>query len=149
MNQTKKSHKQRQSPRIQAIGMLLLLTSFTASATDWTSISKAKEYEMLVDMDSYNESDGHPYITTKTIYKKLQKYQKNKIKFTYIESHTTSQFNCVTHLYRNTAVSFYDQKSKLVGTEKGNIKFEPTIHDSTNNSLEGLVCQVQRMVGGQ
>ncbi|MES2580864.1 MAG: surface-adhesin E family protein [Pseudomonadota bacterium] len=123
-------------------------TIFEAAAADWTSISKTKQNEMLVDMDSYNESAGIPYITAKTVFLMPQNYRKNAFKFSYKESHSTSQFNCALHTFKTNATQFFDANKKLVGSEKGDDSFKPIVAGSKDASLESLVCQVHKMVGG-
>ncbi len=149
MKQTKKYYNFNKYLFIHIVISSLSLITLEASAADWTSISKTKEYEMLVDMDSYNESEGHPYITTKTIFKKLQNYHYKQSYFTYLENHSITQFNCALHTSRNTMTRFYDKKNNLTGSEKVNNEFKPVVVGSTNASLEGLICQVHKMVGGQ
>ncbi len=136
------------SAYMHAVGIVLCCTVFDASAADWTSISKTKQYEVLVDMDSYNESAGIPYISTKTLYVKPQNYRKNALKFSYSESHSTTQFNCSAHTYKINSTQFYSANKKLVGSEKGDIFFKPITAGSKDTELESLVCQVHQMVGG-
>jgi len=126
----------------------LCCSSLQAIAADWTSISKTKQAEMLVDMDSYNESEGLPYISTKTLFIQPQNYRKNALKFSYKESHTTSQFNCTQHTVKNSATQFFDSNKKLVGNDKGDASFKPVVAGSKDAALESLVCQVHKMVGG-
>ncbi len=133
---------------VHAIGIFLCCTAFCASAADWTSISKTKQDEVLVDMDSYNESAGIPYISTKTLYAKPQNYHQNSLKFSYSESHSTTQFNCSAHTYKINSTQFYSANKKLVGSEKGDMSFKPVTAGSKNAALSELVCQVHKMVGG-
>ena len=133
---------------IHAVGIFLCCTAFGASAADWTSISKTKQDEVLVDMDSYNESAGIPYISTKTLYVKPQNYRQNSLKFSYSESHSTTQFNCSAHTYKINSTQFYSVNKKLVGSEKGDMSFKPVTVGSKNAALSELVCQVHKMVGG-
>lgn len=149
MKQEKEYFKLNKYIFIHVVSMSLSLIALEVLAADWTSINKTKEYEMLVDIDSYNESEGYPYITTKTIFKKLQNYHSKQNAFTYLENHSTTQFNCALHISRNTMSRFYDQKNNLTGSEKVINEFKPVAMGSTNASLEGLVCQVHKMVGGQ
>jgi hypothetical protein len=133
---------------MHALGIVLCCTAFEAAAADWTSISKTKQDEVLVDMDSYNESAGIPYISTKTLYVKPQNYRKNALKFSYSESHSNTQFNCRAHTYKINATQFYSANKKLVGSEKGDISFKPVTAGSKDAALASLVCQVHQMVGG-
>lgn len=126
----------------------LCCNNLLAAAADWTSISKTNQDEMLVDMDSYNETAGLPYISTKTLFVQPQNYRKNGFKFSYRESHTTSQFNCSQHTVKNSAKQFFDAHKKLVGSEKDDDAFKPIVASSKDSSLESLVCQVHKMVGG-
>lgn len=133
---------------IYLLAAISCCTVLEAVAADWMSISKTKQDEMLVDMDSYNESAGMPYITAKTVFLTPQNYRKNALKFSYAESHFTSQFNCTLHTFKNNSMQFYDINKKLVGSEKGDSSFKPIIAGSKDASLESLVCQVHKMVGG-
>ena len=126
----------------------LCCNSLQAIAADWTSINKTKQAEMLVDMDSYNETDGLPYISTKTLFTQPQNYRNNSLKFSYRESHSTSQFNCTQHTVKNSVKQFVDVTKKLVGSEKGDDSFKPVVAGSKDAALESLVCQVHKMVGG-
>ena len=144
-----KGHQHVKHTCIHALAMLLLCVNFEAFAEDWTSINKAKDLEVLVDMDSYNESGGQPYITSKTIFNKPQNYRNNQKVFAYFESRITRQFNCALHTVKNANNNFYGLKHTLVGSEKGSLNFEPVILGSTIASIENLVCQVHKMVGGQ
>ena len=130
------------------LAAILCCGSLQVIAADWTSISKTKHAEMQVDMDSYNETDGLPYISTKTLFIHPQNFRKNALKFSYKESHSTSQFNCTEHTVKTSATQFFTQQ-KLVGSEKGDNAFKPMIAGSKEASLESLVCQVHKMVGGQ
>ena len=130
------------------LAAILCCSSIQAISADWTSINKTKQAEMLVDMDSYNETDGLPYISTKTLFVQPQNYRKNVVKFSYKESHTTSQFNCTEHTVNNSATQFFDVNKKLVGNEKGDAFFKPVVAGSKDAALESLVCQVHKMVGG-
>jgi len=129
------------------LAALLCCSSLPAIAADWTSISKTKQAEMLVDMDSYNELDGLPYISTKTLFVQPKNYRKNALKFSYNESNTTSHFNCNERTVKNSATQFFSHQ-KLVGSEKGDNLFKPVIAGSKDASLASLVCQVHKMVGG-
>ncbi|WP_047540457.1 surface-adhesin E family protein [Methylotenera versatilis] len=143
-----KPRKSVQKACIYILSFLSFCTALEAVAADWTSISKTKQEEMLVDMDSYNESAGMPYITTKTLFLKPQNYRKNALKFIYSESHSTTQFNCALHTFKTNAMQFFDANKKLVGSEIGDDFFKPVAANSKDAALESLVCQVHKMVGG-
>lgn len=67
LNALPKWVKTRQKACLCLLSLMVYCSIFEASAADWTSISKTKQAEVLVDMDSYNESAGIPYISTKRI----------------------------------------------------------------------------------
>lgn len=143
-----KSSKNHQNACVYLLAIISCCSIFEATAADWTSISKTNQDEMLVDMDSYNESAGMPYITAKTVFLKPQNYRKNALKFSYIESHATTQFNCALHTFRNHSTQFYDANIKLIGHTKGDDSFKPIVVGSKDAALESLICQVHKMVGG-
>ena len=134
---------------LNAVIALLLCTSIEANATDWASIKKNKGYELLVDMDSYNESEGLPFITAKTVFNGLKSFDINGEKVSYIEEHSTSQFNFKLHTYKVLETHFYQPKNKPVGNQKGLKPFKPLEKGSAHASIASLVCQVHQMVGGQ
>lgn len=139
------------SPLKACICLLSVITCCSVlevSAADWTSISKTKQDEVLVDMDSYNELAGIPYISTKTQFVNPQNYRKNALTFSYTESHSTSQFKCAQHTMKINATQFFDANKKHVGSEKGDDVFKPVFAGSKDAALESLVCQVHKMVGG-
>lgn len=142
------SHQYPLQAFIHAVGVVLCCASFEAAAADWTSISKDKQSEILVDMDSYNESDGLPYIVSKTQFFKPQIYRKNALEFSYTESLSTTQFNCALHTFKNNSTLFYNASKKRVGSEKNDFSFKPIMAGSKYIPLESLVCQVHKMVGG-
>lgn len=117
-------------------------------AADWASIIQEKESEILVDMDSYNEKNGIPYINTKTIYLKSQNHVKNAQNLKYSESHSTSQFNCATQTYKKNSIRLYDSNKKLLLSENGDALFKPIVAGSKDAQIGRLVCQVHKMVGG-
>lgn len=128
---------------------ITILVSFDVQAADWTSIKKTKDYELIVDMDSYNESAGLPFITTKTIFYGTQKSGFKGKPFLYIEELSTNQFNCKLHTYKTLTTHFYQLKHKLVASKDGMQKFEALEKGSNNALISTLVCQVHQMVGGQ
>lgn len=125
---------------------LIFCTSIPSSAEDWTSIKKTKDYELLVDMDSYNETNHLPYITAKTVYK----YPKNGLvsgkKITYLEAHATTQFNCKLNQYKTLDTRYF--KNKLLAANKPKSSFQPIKGGSDHATTASLVCQVHKMLGG-
>jgi hypothetical protein len=126
---------------------LSMLVSFEALSADWTTIKKTKEYELLVDMDSYNESAGLPFITSKTVFNKPKGYASNGKNVLYIKEVSTSLFNCKLHTYKVLVTHFF-QQNKLLSSKKGVTSFEPIEKGSDHAAISSLVCQVHQMVGG-
>ncbi len=149
MNHHRKYKKFHDYRHLSHFFVLSVLVSFDVMSADWTSIKKTKEYELLVDMDSYNESTGLPFITTKTVFNKPKSYTPNGKNLLYIEEVSTSIFNCKLHTYKVLATHFFQHNNKLVSSKKGVMPFEPLEKGSDNASISSLVCQVHQMVGGQ
>lgn len=89
-----------------------------------------------------------PYISTKTQFIKPQNYHKDALTFSYVESQSTSQFNCTQHSIKTHTTQFFDANKKLVGNQKADAAFKPVVAGSKDAALESLVCQVHKMVGG-
>lgn len=149
MNHYRKYKKFNNYRHLSNFFALSMLVSFDVMSADWTSIKKTKEYQLLVDMDSYNESAGLPFITTKTILNKPKSYALNGKKLLYIAEVSTSLFNCKLHTYKVLMTHFYQQNNKLIDSKKGMQPFEPLEKGSNHASISSLVCQVHQMVGGQ
>ena len=128
---------------------VLIGTCFNAMAVEWNSVIKKPDYEILVDIDSFNVAQGYPYILTKTVFKKSQPYsnQTKLINFQYQLKNI--QFDCKQAMYKVTAIDFYSKKQKLLLAEKPSKQFMPIIAGSDEFSVGQLVCQVNKMVGGQ
>ncbi|MDP3332368.1 MAG: hypothetical protein Q8Q57_07045 [Methylotenera sp.] len=131
------------------IATLLLPTSINALAVEWTSIIKKADYEILVDIDSYNVADGFPYILTKTIFKKVQPYSSHKKLVNYQYHLKNTQFNCKQPMFKVTSIDFYNNINKLLISEIPAKEFMPIISGSDEFSVGQLVCQVYKMVGGR
>ena len=131
------------------VGAVLLTTSINAMAVEWDSIIKKADYEIFVDIDSYNVTNGFPYFLTKTIFKKSQSLTSKEriISYQYVVKNT--QFNCQQPLFKVTSIDFYSLKNKLLSSEKLTAEFKPVISGSDEYSVAQLACQVHQMVGGQ
>ena len=131
------------------MGAVLLTISINAMAVEWDSIIKKADYEIFVDIDSYNVTNGFPYFLTKTIFKNSQSLTSNKrlISYQYVVKNT--QFNCKQPLFKVTSVDFYSQKNKLLSSEKLTSEFRPITLGSDESAVAQLACQVHQMVGGQ
>lgn len=125
---------------------LIFCTNNPSFAADWASIKKTNEYELLVDMDSYNQTNHLPYITAKTVYKVPKNGLMNSKKITYLEEHATTQFNCKLQLYKTLETRYF--KNKLLATNKPKNSFQPLTPGSDHETTASLVCQVHKMLGG-
>ncbi len=125
---------------------LIFCTSIPSSAEDWTSIKKTKDYELLVDMDSYNETNHLPFISSKTVYTQQKNGRINNTKFTYLEEHATTQFNCKLNQYKTLETRYF--KNKLLAANKPKSSFQPIKGGSDHATTASLVCQVHKMLGG-
>lgn len=126
----------------------LLLTSNHSFAADWTTIKKTKDYVLLVDMDSYNEAEGLPFITAKYTFYEPQKLVTGNTKIAFIEEHATSQFNCKNQMYKTLESHYFKSKGVLVTSLKGDDSFKPIRKNSDKETIASLVCQVHQMLGG-
>jgi hypothetical protein len=129
--------------------MLLLFTTIDAAAVEWTSIILKPEYEVLVDIDSYDVAEGYPYIITKTIFKREQIFVKNKLNIQYAYHVKNTQFNCKTPLFKVKSTDFYNSKGKVLASDKKPVAFKAISPSSDEFAVGQLVCQVHKMVGGQ
>lgn len=134
-------------------GLAILISAMTlgstsADAADWTSIKKSTEYELWVDMDSYNESNGLPYITAKTVYKKPKMLTVKGNKLHFLEAHTQHQYDCKKQASKILETRLYAAKNKLIDTKKGEKPFEQIKSGSDDAIVASLTCQVYKMVGG-
>ncbi|MDI1298463.1 surface-adhesin E family protein [Methylotenera sp.] len=131
------------------MGTVLFTISINVMAVEWDSIIKKADYEIFVDIDSYNVANGFPYFLTKTIFKKNQSLTSDKkvISYQYVVKNT--QFNCQQPLFKVTSIDFYSPKNKLLSSEKLTAEFKPIISGSDEYSVAQLACQVHKMLGGQ
>lgn len=125
-----------------------LLTSNVSIAADWTSIKKTKDYELQVDMDSYNETDGLPFITAKQTFYKSQNLVKANNKIVFIKELTTNQFDCKAQLHKKLDSNFFNNQGALVDSIKPDDLFKPIKKHSDVATIASLVCQVYKMLGG-
>ena len=137
----------------QALVTLLLCAS-SALAADWESIIKTPQYEILVDIDSFNVRDGYPFIEAKKVFKTPQRYQYKGNYFMVLEHHSVTQFDCKLHRYKELGADYYNQDNQhkalqLVHHQNPSTVFQPVINNTNHAALESLVCQVHKMVGGQ
>jgi hypothetical protein len=130
-------------------GAVLLSTCMNAIAVEWDLVIKKTDYEILVDIDSYDVAEGYPYILTKTIFKNPLPYTSHKKLVNYQYQLKNTQFNCKQAMYKVTSIDYYNNKNKLLISEKPAIAFMPITSGSDEFSVGQLVCQVYKMVGGQ
>ena len=146
MNTTIKPLKSKQYLYSSCTVALILCASTNVYATDWALIKKTNDYELLVDMDSYNESAGLPFISAKTVFTNPKNDTINGKNLWYLEEYFTSQFNCKFHTYKPLQSYFY--KNKLIASQKGIKLFMPLENGSKHAAVATLACQVHQMVGG-
>ncbi len=127
----------------------MLCGAANAMATEWTSIIKNDDYEVLVDIDSYNTEANAPYMTSKTIFKQPQTYLLNQKEVQYSTSITNRLFNCREAQYKIQSIALYNQKDQLLVAEKGIHTFKEIAAGSREFSIGQLTCQVHSMLGGQ
>ena len=131
------------------IGAVLLTISSHVPAVEWDSIIKKADYEIFVDIDSYDVVDGFPYFTTKTIFNNNQQVTSQKKIIIYQYNIKSTLFNCRQDLLKITLMDFYSQKNKLLMSEKLTAEFRPILSGSDEYSVAQLACQVHKMIGGQ
>lgn len=118
-------------------------------AEEWSSIIKKNAYEIFVDIDSYNQENGWPFMTTKTVYKTPQLLNKKPSSSTYVTHLAQWQFNCKNSVYRKRFSTFLDQKEKVIGQQTPIKHFQTIPVGSDIFAIGQLTCQVHQMVGGQ
>lgn len=134
--------------RLHILPILLLCLASPAMAEDWSSIVNNNDYEVLVDIDSFNVEGNTPYITAKTMFKSSQIHSLNKKKIQYVTSIKNMLFNCAEPVYKTISIALYDKKNKLLVLEKKASAFKK-IGVNTQEFLIGqLTCQVHQMLGG-
>jgi hypothetical protein len=131
------------------LATLLISTSMHSLAVEWTSIITKPDYEILVDIDSYNTADGYPYILTKTVFNTAQALKDASNSATYTYHIKNTQFNCSEPQYKVTSTRFFNGQAVAVATAAAQTQFAVVAQDSDEFSVGQLVCQVHRMVGGQ
>ena len=137
--------------KYNGLAILISAMSFgsaTVDAADWTSIKKSTEYELWVDMDSYNEAEGLPYITAKTVYKKPKILAVKGSKLRFLEAHTQNQYDCKKQASKILETRLYDAKNKMIDAKKDMKAFEQIKSGSDDAIIASLTCQVYKMVGG-
>lgn len=141
-----KGHK---IPVIFLCANILISYSNQLVAEEWSSIIKKSEYEIFVDIDSYNQENGWPFMTTKTVYKAPQLLNKKPSSNTYISHVAEWQFNCKNPVYRMRFSKLLDQKNKVIGQQTPMKNFQTIPAGSDIFAIGQLTCQVHQMVGGQ
>lgn len=126
----------------------LFMTALPSFAADWETIITTSDYDVIVDLDAYNVLDGLPFITSNTRYKTTQPFHVRSVQFAYIQKHITMQFDCDAHTYKHLKTVYFNQQMQLVGRAKAQTNFYAVQPNTTVASLESLVCQVHKMVGG-
>jgi len=134
--------------RSHILTMLMLCWISSALAEDWTTIIKNNDYEVLVDIDSYNVEENTPYITAKTIFESPQTYLINKKKIQYATSIKKMLFNCAEPTYKTKTIQLYDKNNKLLVFENEVSSYKKIESNTKEFSIGQLTCQVHQMLGG-
>jgi hypothetical protein len=127
----------------------LITYSIQGLTEEWSSIIKKDGYEIFVDIDSYNQENGWPYMNTNTVYKKPQALNKTSPSKTYMSHVLQLQFNCKNPVYRSLSSTFYDSQHQAIGRVTPMKNFQAIPANSDIFSIGQLTCQVHQMVGGQ
>lgn len=130
------------------IFLLLLFLAVEVYAVDWSTVIKNKDASIAVDMDSYDEPQGYPSIITRTKFIKPQTTEISTKKVSYVAQLAMPQFNCMAHQIKIPTIDMLNKQDKKVATDTSKNQFAPVMPDSVDAQLEGLVCQVHKMVGG-
>lgn len=141
--------KKAKRPIIFLCANLLISYSIQSLAEEWSSITKKDGYEIFVDIDSYNQENGWPYMTAKIVYKTPQMVRINTKPMRYITQISQWQFNCKNPVYRTRFSTFYDPKNQAIGKGVPMKDFQTIPAKSAIFSVGQLTCQVHQMVGGQ
>jgi len=131
-----------------SVTTLLSFSMTNAMAVEWTSIIHDANHEVLVDIDSYNVSEGFPFLIAKTIHQKPQTFVLPSEKTQYLVSIAKLQFNCKKPMYRTRSIQLLDNNKKLIDTIKINSQFKKIEANTDAFSIGQLTCQVHQMVGG-
>lgn len=114
----------------------ILLAPSSVSATEWESLVKKADTELLVDLDSYDEKGAYSSILAKR-----ETHGKQTI-----AKQTKLEFDCSKQTYRTLATATFDVKGKLLSQTAGMRDFQSLQQDDDAKMIAGLVCQVRRMV---
>ncbi|MCB5191855.1 hypothetical protein LG198_14065 [Methylobacillus arboreus] len=118
------------------LSVSLFLFPAAISATEWESLVKKPGAELLVDLDSYDESGAYSSILAKLETRSKQ----------HVAKQMKLEFDCDKQTYRTLATASFDAKGKLLNQTPGSREFQPLHQDENAQTIAGLVCQVRRMV---
>tara|TARA_B110000977_G_scaffold60796_1_gene82554 strand:- start:5621 stop:6034 length:414 start_codon:yes stop_codon:yes gene_type:complete len=130
------------------LSLLLLMPITNVLAVEWTSIIKDAEHEVLVDIDSYNVSDNHPYLDAKTVYQTPQIFTLPDDKVEYFTGLAKYQFNCKKPLFRMRTITLMSKKNIPIDTIRISSGYQKLVMDTDEFSIGQLTCQVHQMLGG-
>ncbi len=138
-----------------AVLLLTLMAMSPSQAEDWEHILSSKEAKIYVDLDSYQEIQGYPAITTKTQYSQPRSLKLDASK-RYDTELSTLAFNCQTHEVKQIESNILalgnketsKRASKEVIAKLGEKPFVSSLSNHNDSQIEQLVCQVKRMVSG-
>jgi hypothetical protein len=130
-----------------ALALLTTLVSWS-HATEWKALTHTSSSKVLIDLDSYSETDGIPSIWTKSIFPSAREIPGSRSRDRYVEQLSLLQFRCDEAMFRLDMSALYDAKGQVVAIVHGDEKFEHIVPDSTSSKIGEVVCQVQRSVRG-
>lgn len=135
--------------KLKATAMLLVCSVPNVMAIEWTSIIKNKDYEIFVDIDSYNVEGSYPYLISKTIFNRPQIYSLNNKDMQYFVTIQNAQFNCDEPLFKVKSIDLYGLNSELLASKKGTAAFKKINANTHEFAIGQLTCQVHQMLAGQ
>ena len=135
--------------KLNTAAILLACSIPTAMAIEWTSIIKSKDYEIFVDIDSYNVEGNYPHLISKTIFNSPQTYLLNNKEMQYFITIQNVEFNCNEPLFKMKSIDLYDLNSELLTSKKGSAAFKKINANTHEFAIGQLTCQVHQMLAGQ
>lgn len=134
--------------RLTRCCLLLLLASAPAWAEDWQGVIHDASQDVQIDLDSYNDDAAHSWITSRTRYHATQRMDVAGVKRGYTEKLAVVEFDCAKARSRQRQIRLNDGKGKLVVKLADEENYAGIAPGSRDGQLQGLVCQVRRMVRG-
>lgn len=124
-----------------------LCVTQTSLAVEWETIIQKPNVVIAVDIDSYTQVGSYAQMASRYTYANPQ----TKETPAYVSKHIEAQFDCKKQQIRITKTQLLapqtpKQFAVLKPAESG---FRPLNASESEDQIASLVCQVQKMVGGQ